>query len=116
MRKYDHVSPAFRELRWLKVKQRYLFDICVVIYKSLMGIYPNWFYSFSRVQNVTRSVTRQCNNLVVPRAKTDTGVKALSVSGPKMWNSLPASVSSATTLSSFKARLIKELLGNTRDT
>ncbi len=112
MRKYDHVSPAFRELRWLKVKQRYLFDICVVMYKSLTGIYPNWFYSFSRVQNVTRSVTRQRNNLVVPRTKTDTGAKALSVSGPKMWNSLPASVSTATTLSSFKARLIKELLGN----
>ena len=115
LRKYDHVSPAFIELRWLKVKQRYLFDICVAMYKSLKGIYPHWLQSFSTVQNATSSVTRQRNNLVVPRAKTDTGAKAFSVSGPKMWNSLPENVSSATTLSSFKSRLTKDMLGDTRD-
>ncbi len=49
MRKFDHVSPALRELRWLKVKQRYFFVICVVMYKSLKGIYPHWFQSFSGV-------------------------------------------------------------------
>ena len=115
LRKYDHVSPAFTELRWLKVKQIYLFDICVAMYKSLKGIYPHWLQSFSTVQNATSSVTRQRNNLVVPRAKTDTGAKAFSVSGPKMWNSLPENVSSATTLSSFKSRLTKDMLGDTRD-
>ncbi len=116
MRKFDHVSPAFKELRWLKVKQRYLFDICVAMYESLKGIYPHWFQSFSTVQNVRRSVTRQRNNLVVPRTKTDTSAKGFSVNGPKMWNSLALSESSATSLSSFKSRLTKEMLGDTRDT
>ncbi len=86
------------------------------MYKSLKGIYSHWFQSFSTVQNVTKSVTRQRNNLVVPRTKTDTGAKAFSVNGPKMWNSLPVSVSSATTLSSFKSRLTKDMIGGTRDT
>ncbi len=115
MKKYDHVSPAFRELGWLKVKQRYVFAICVAMYKFLKGIYPHWLKSFLTVQNVTRSITRQRNNLAVPRTKTDTGAKAFSVSGPKMWNSLPANVSSATTLSSFKSRLTKDMLSDTRD-
>ncbi len=83
---------------------------------SLKGIYPYWFQPFSTVQNVTISVTRQRNNLVDPRTKTDTGAKAFSVNGPKMWNSLPVSVCSATTLSSFKSRLTKDMLGGTRDT
>ncbi len=116
MRKFDHVSPAFRELRCLKVKQRYLFDICVAMYKSLKGIYSHWFQSFSTVQNVTRSVTRQRNNLVVQRTKTNTGITAFSVSGHKMWNFLSVRVSSATTLYSFQSRLTKDMLGDTRDT
>jgi len=42
---------------------------------------------------------------IVPRTKTKFGDRAFSVAGPTVWNSLPESVRSAETLSSFKRKL-----------
>ena len=42
---------------------------------------------------------------IVPRTKTTFGDRAFSVACPTVWNSLPESVRSAETLSSFKRKL-----------
>ena len=42
---------------------------------------------------------------IVPRTKTKLEDRAFSVAGPTVWNSLPESVRSAETLSSFKRKL-----------
>ncbi len=114
MRMYDHVSPSFRELIWLKVRQRQWCDICVAVYKSMKGVHPHWLHSFSTVVDVTGSVTRQRNNLVLPGKHTDTGAEAFLVSNLKMGKSLPVGESNAATLSSFKSGLTKNMPGDTR--
>ncbi len=58
-RKYDHVSPFIKELKWLKIKEKYTFDICTTVYKILRRFYPEGFLSFRSVNDVTNSVTRQ---------------------------------------------------------
>ncbi len=110
MKKYDHVSPAFKELNWLKVKQKHLLDISTTMYKSLNKMFPDWLFLFPTVHNATGSTTRQRNNLVVPRTKTASGARALTVHGSKIWNSLPAHITNANTLSCFKSRVTKYLL------
>ncbi len=57
VKKYDHISPALRELKWLRLKQKHLFDVGVTIFKALRGYYPDWFLSLSSRQAVTSSIT-----------------------------------------------------------
>ncbi len=40
VKKYDHVSPAFREPKWLKVKQKHFLDIPTAVYKSQNKMFP----------------------------------------------------------------------------
>ena len=115
MKKYDHVSPALEELKWLKVKQKHVFDINIAMYKFVNGMYPDWLLPLPTVQSITGGRTRQKYNIVVPRTKTDSGAKAFSVNGPKTWNSLPSNVTKANTLSSFKRKLMSYILSNFND-
>ncbi len=65
-RKYDHVSPFFNELKWLRVKEKHAVDICTTVSKLLRRFYPEGFLSFRSVNDVTNSVTRQKDSLYVP--------------------------------------------------
>ncbi len=113
-KKYDHVSPALEELKWLKVKQ-HLFDINIAMYKFLNGMYPDWLQTLPTVKSVTEGRTRQRNNIVVPRTKTDSGTKAFYINGPKTWNALPCSVTRANTSSNFKRKLTSYILRNSNE-
>ena len=110
MKKYDHVSPAFRELKWLRIKQMHFLETNIAIYKSLRGMYPGWLHSFSTVHSVTNTTTRQSNNLSVPKFNTNCGGRAFIVNGPMAWNSLPPEITNRNTLSNFKCKLINDLL------
>ena len=110
IKKYNHVSPAYRELKWLKIKQKHYYDICCTMFKIISNVHPDWLYLFPTVHETTASVTRQQNKLVVPHSKTDTGTRAFRVTGPKTWNSLPLNISSATSYASFKSELSNFIL------
>ena len=112
IKKYDHVSPAYRELKWLKIRQKHTNDICCTMFKIINNVYPDWLYSFPTVHDSTASVTRQQNNLIVPRSKTDTGARAFAVTGPKLWNSLPFNITSTTSHGSFKSKLRNFILSD----
>ncbi len=46
VRKYDHISPVFRELQWLRIRQKYMLEVGVTVFKVLRGFYPDWLLSF----------------------------------------------------------------------
>ncbi len=83
---------------------------CNTVYKVVNGFYPDWYLKFPTVRGSTNSNTRQINNLYVPRARTDSGARAISILGPKLWNSLPSSVVTSENIHTFKSRLSKFLL------
>ena len=112
VRKYEHISPFLSELGWLKVKDKFTFDVCVFVFKVLRNFYPNWLYNFSTVDSVTGITTRQANNLVSRRAVTDMGSREITTRGPQLWNSLPTSLRDKQSLTSFKNELRKYLLNN----
>ena len=107
LRKYDHVSPAFDELKWLRIGNKHKFDIIIHVYNTLYKIYPEWLCKYETVSDVTREHTRQENNLYVPRYNTNTGARSLRVLGPTLWNDLPKHIQNATTIHSFKNELLK---------
>ncbi len=70
VRKYDHISPVFRELQWLKIRQKYLLDVGVTVFKVLIGLYPDCFLSFKSRRAILNGITRQVQQLYVPRTST----------------------------------------------
>ncbi len=94
-RKYDQVPPIAKELKWLKLKQKHVFDTCTTMFKTMQGSYPELLLCFRTVNEATGSITTKNDNLYVPRIRTDSGTRHLAVHGPKLWNKLPTTIKTA---------------------
>ena len=98
--------PLLRSLHWLPVKYRVHFKICLLTYKALHEEQPVYLRSLiaislpSRLLRSNRGIT-----LSIPRTKTNTGARAFSSCAPSLWNNLPLSVRSATSVATFRRRL-----------
>ncbi|MEL6606538.1 MAG: hypothetical protein AAFP20_25445, partial [Cyanobacteria bacterium J06614_10] len=103
--KFDHISPVLEELSWLRINDQYKFSLCCLVWKTLHGMYPDWFLKFPKVSEMNDSITRQANNLYVKPARLTTGKKILETCGPILWNSLPLSIRNVNSLPNFKSKL-----------
>ena len=98
--KYDHVGDSLQKLHWLPVKFRIMFKILILVYKCLNGMGPNYLTSMLSYENYGHVI-----KLKEPVVKTSFGERAFSKAGPKLWNSLPNTVTHCTSLTSFKSHL-----------
>ena len=114
-RKYHHVTPPLlHELHWLKMRQRIEYKLAVLVYRCLHGSAPPYLASdLQRVadlddrQRLRSSLTDALN---VPSTRLSTvGDCAFPVAAARVWNSLPATVTSSPSLLTFKRRLKTEL-------
>ena len=110
LRKYDHVSPALKELKWLNVKDQLYLRDDVLVFKSLHHLTPpSLTEKFKRNSEVHSRVTRNINDLYFPRCRLVTGQRTFSFRGVKLWNSLLPEIKSEQSLKSFKQKLYKYL-------
>ena len=103
-------TPALRELHWLPVQQRLKFKTAVLVFKCLHGLAPAYLADYCQPTTVTAGCTRlrsaHTRQLAVPRPNTSYGDRSFAVSGPSMWNSLPAAVrSSDCAVTTFRTQL-----------
>ena len=106
-------SPPFtrsvlllRSLHWLPVKYRVHFKICLLTYKALHEEQPVYLRSLIADSLPSRSLrSNRGITLSIPRIKTNTGARAFSSCAPSLWNNLPLSVLSATSVATFRRRL-----------
>ena len=111
IRKHEHVTPLYDKLGWLRMDDKFLFDICLLIYKMKNRILPEWLFILPTVnqrRNETM-ITRNRDCYFVPRTFTDIGARAVTVLGPKSWNVLPVSLKQCLNISTFKSKLSKHL-------
>ena len=91
--KYDHISPILRELHWLPVHKRIVFKLCVMTFKCLNGLTPQYLADKCiRVSTLVQSYRLRSiehNVLVVPLTKLKIGSRDFAVSDPTLWNALP---------------------------
>ena len=111
-RKYDHVTLLLYELHWLKMRQRIDYKLAVLAYRCLHGIAPSYLSSgLRRVADLDarrRLRSSSTDTLVVPPTRlTTVGDRAFLVAAARVWNGLPATVTSPP--STFKRRLKTEL-------
>jgi len=109
---YDHVTPLLQQLHWPSVPERVTIKICVMVYRCLHGIGPEYFSEdfrlVSEIYSRQRLRSGSSTDVVVP-ATPSLGDRAFPVAGARACNALPASVTSAPSLSSFR-RLVNTFL------
>ena len=108
--KRDHFTPLLHDkLHWLPIAARIQFKICLLTYKSLHGLAPQYIADFFKpvASVLRRSTLRSASNesLIIPATKTAFGTRAFSVTGPTYWNQLPETVKNAATVNTFKRHL-----------
>jgi len=108
-----HITPIPRDLHWLKSPERIDFKIGVLVYRCLHGLAPLYLSDyFERIADTNRRRLRSSSSslLAVRRTRLSTvGDRAFPVIGSRFWNTLPDSVTSASSLSVFRSRLKSHL-------
>ena len=46
VRKHDHISPTLQQLQWLKIKDKYTYEVCLFAFKVLEKEHPTGYTSF----------------------------------------------------------------------
>ena len=91
-RKFHHFTPTLIDLHWFPIRNRIIFKILLLVYKSLNAKAPSSdLLSFRRSSYSLRSVSN--GDLVEPSSNMRTyGDRSFVVCAPRLWNSLPLSI------------------------
>jgi hypothetical protein len=99
--KYDRISltPIYEELHWLRIEERVVFKICLIVHKCVWDMGPESYKDMIKVSN-SRTL-----KLVEKKFLTEYGKRAFSCAGPKLWNSLPLGIRAEMVTDVFKKKL-----------
>jgi hypothetical protein len=102
----DHCSPILHKLHWLPVNLRILFKIGTLTFNILHHDQPSYLSNLLTRYYPSRSLRSSTQNLlVVPRINTEMGRRSFKFAAPTVWNSLPDSIRSCSSLLSFRSAL-----------
>ena len=97
-------------LHWLPISFRINFKIALLVYKAINGMAPSYLTDLILLKHNNKYSLRSSNELLLtyPLRKSyiTLGDRSFSMAAPKIWNSLPINVKSATSVETFK-RLLK---------
>ena len=82
-RRYEHVIPSLTDLHWLPVEYRIIYKTLLLVCRAINGFSPSYI-----------------SNLPLSH-----GDRRFSIIGPKLWNSMPASLRNANSLNSSQKTL-----------
>ena len=103
---YRSSSLTLQSLHWLPVEQRINYKIAMVTFNALHTGQPEYLRSLLNYRVSSRAL-RSSDAIVlsVPCFRTEFGSRAFSTSAPRIWNSLPPSIRSNTSCSTFRRHL-----------
>ena len=108
-RKFDHVTPFYLRLHWLRIPQRIKFKVLVMTYKCLQHTAPSYLQDLISIYYPSRCLRSSSDKstLTVPRTNlaNSFGCKCFFAAAPFLWNGLPRELRQAPTLKQFKSAL-----------
>ena len=105
-RKYDHITPVLKELRWIPVKLQLYYREAIMAFKCMTGTAPSYLSSqFVSRGSVSGRVTRQSTQLNIPLLKTASGHRTFYFRIVKLWNDLCPELKLSMTIRDFKRKL-----------
>ena len=110
-RKYDHITPALKNLKWLPVQQQLFYRDAILAFKCMTGLAPNYLSSnFVSRGEISKRTTRNSNLLNIPLLRTKTGQRSSTYRIVKIWNDLPSEIKLAKNVKDFKSKLKRHFL------
>jgi len=104
--KFDDALPLMQELHWLPVRQRIVFKILLLAYKSQHNLAPEYLSDIISPYVPNRELRSSKKCYLTPSSpKTSYGERTFSYAAPKLWKDLPLELKQASTLASFKSSL-----------
>ena len=99
----EHITPVLKKLHWLPVDHRIIFKVLLITFKIIWGCTPAYLKDLLEPYVPGRSLRSTQGLLVASKSSTRRyGDRAFSVAAPKLWNNLPTSLRTATSIRSFK--------------
>ena len=112
----DILTPSlrmFNELQWLSFPRRVQYHSCVMVYKALNNLAPDYVKDlFKNVSDKHNRNTRSVDKalLHIPRFKTNSFENSFSVSAARLWNTIPLEVRTSSNLETFKRSVKNHLM------
>ena len=102
-----NITPVLAELHWLSVEKRIIFKILLLTYKALHSQAPIYISELLVPYKPARTL-RSSSALLLKQHKYNLknyGYHQFQVSVPCLWNSLPKSIKSTSSVNFFKSKL-----------
>ena len=107
-RRSDHMTPILRDLHWLPIPARLEFKILLLTFKCLHNQGPSYLRELLKFRNPSRTLRSFKQFLLQNSYRPNTLYyceRAFAFAAPKLWNSIPEHIKSASSLSTFKTAL-----------
>ena len=103
----DHITPVLRQLHWLPFQRRVEFKIVCLVHQSLASTAPTYLSADIHLVSEHGRHLRSSSyrSLTVPRTQTTFGDRSFTVAGPRLWNSLPATLRQINSYRQFRRHL-----------
>lgn len=112
-KKFDHITPALRQIGWLPVRQQLLLRDSTMMYKCMNLLAPPYLCNkFCKRSSVHSRLTRNQDTLQIPFYRTTTGQRSFHYRAVNLWNSLDDDIKKARSLHHFKTLMKNNLLDN----
>ena len=110
-KKFDHISPVLRALRWPSIKNQLLVRDATMLYKIVNGRVPPYLKCYGNKRSAIHSYnTRSRDNLVVPFRRTAMAQRSFSYRPITAWNSvISEETKNSATLSVFKRAVQRKI-------
>ena len=107
-------EPLLASLHWLPVKQRIIFKLLLMVYKSINRLAPPYVFQCLTLYNPGRSLRSSRDHLLLTyKARNKlAGDRTFTITVSKYWNKLPLMLRKSPTVSSFKKGLKTFLFPN----
>ena len=102
-RKYDHITPALKDLGWLTVEEQLRLRDVILMYKCVNNVVPGYLScKLGKRSDAHAYNLRNTDHLNIPKCRTVAAQRGFFYRATKSWNNLSSETRSAQTLRSFK--------------
>jgi len=113
-KRIQHIMPVLQQLHWLPIKFRIDFKLCLLAFKALNRLAPQYISDLVTVHVPARALRSAGQFLLAERRiKLErAGARAFVSGAAKLWNGLPAELRACDNLETFKSMLKTFLFSN----
>ena len=105
-KKYEHITPALKELRLLPVSDVFRYRDAVQMFKCMNNQAPTYLkIMFDKRSQIHDYNTRNSNDINLVKCRTTLAQNSFYYRGAVVWNSLPPEIRNLSNLNTFKRNL-----------